>query len=331
MSHNSLLLTGIKKILHIPEKNPLYVQIAVTNQCNKNCGMCLRNKIPLELRHMPFDDFRRIVNGLESVESVTLHGMGEPLVYPNLMDAIKYCRGKGLITRFTTNGVLLGEKAVELVEAGLDIIHLSVENTAQTKFIEDILKLKQIRDEGGSGKPRLVLQPILFGDKTDGEDARTVKDVYDIIRWGGENGIDMVNIARVDLRTDPTMVRPNLSEEKLVYKELAKLRKQYPQLRIDFLQDQVFTGLKGFIYKHFKRMLRLDSWCYRFQDYTYIDVNGNVHPCPIDADQIMGNVFEQSLTEIWNGEKYKHLRKHQNTYDFCRTCDFLKTKQVKPI
>lgn len=331
MSIPGFLAVGIKKVLHIPERNPPFIQIAVTNLCNKECGMCLRFKIPLELRHMPFEDFTRIIDGLEGVESVTLHGMGEPLVYPHIMDAVRYCKGKGMKTRFTTNGILLGEKARDLVEAGLDIVHLSVENVRQTRLLVDILKLKRIRDELGAAGPRLVLQPILFGDKGDREDARTVRDLYEVIEWGGRNGIDMVNIARVDLRTDPNMKRPNLEEEKQVYKELGRLRKKYPRMRIDFLQDQVYSGLKGFLYKHFKRFLRLDTWCYRFQDYTYIDVNGNVHPCPIDAGQIMGNVFEQGLKDIWLGEQYHYLRTHQNDFDFCRRCDFLKLRQVSPL
>jgi MoaA/NifB/PqqE/SkfB family radical SAM enzyme len=323
-----LPIVGAMKIFHIPEKNPPFVQIAVTNLCNKNCGMCIRFQVPIEFRHMDYGDFKRIVDRLQGVESITLVGMGEPLLYPHLMEAICYCKEKGIKTRITTNGVLLREKARELVEAGLDIIHLSVENVRQKEFLEDILELKRIRDENGAEIPEIVLQPILFGNSDEG--GRTVQDVYDVISWGGENSIDRVNIARVDLRTDPTMKRPSVVQEKEIFKELAQLRKEY-SMRIDCLQDQVYSGLKGWVYKHFKFLLRLNSWCYRFGDYVYIDVNGNVHPCPIDMDQIMGNVFEQSLYDIWHGERYNHLRKHQEEYSFCRRCDFLKLKQVDPI
>ena len=293
--------------------------------------MCLRNQIALDLLHMNLKEFKTIVDGLEGTESITLHGMGEPLIYPHLMEVIGYCKSKNIKTRFTTNGILLREKASALVDAALDIIHLSVENPQQKGFLSDILELKRIRDQREVSTPRLVLQPILFHETSNNGNSKTVDTVYELIKWGGEHGIDMVNIARVDLRTDASMIRPNLDEEKQVGMELSKLRKKYPHMRIDFLQDQVYTGLKGFLYKYLKHFVRLDSWCYRFQDYTYIDVNGNVHPCPIDSGQIMGNVFEQSLHEIWTGDRYNYLRKHQEEFDFCRRCDFLKLKQVSPV
>jgi MoaA/NifB/PqqE/SkfB family radical SAM enzyme len=324
-----MLWSTIKKILHIPEKMPRFVQIAVTNICNKDCGMCIRFQVPIEQRHLDFDDFKKIVEQFDDgVEAVTLVGMGEPLVYPHLSDAIRYLKERGIKTRITTNAILLKKRAGKLLDAGLDHIHLSAEDIRDTVTLDAIKDFIDKRNQRGIGKPTIVLQPILFGgDKDSG--GRSIQDVYDLIEWGAANGVDRINIARVDLRTDPTMQRPNIEEEKVIFKELARLRKKH-KMRIDCLQDQVFNGVTGFAYKYLKHILRLDSYCYRFQDYTYIDVTGNIHPCPIDMDQIMGNIFEDGLQKVWNGEKYCHLRKHQEEYRFCRTCDFLKLKQVSP-
>ena len=99
--------------------------------------MCLRNQIALDLLHMNLKEFKTIVDGLEGTESITLHGMGEPLIYPHLMEVIGYCKSKNIKTRFTTNGILLREKASALVDAALDIIHLSVENPQQKGFLSD--------------------------------------------------------------------------------------------------------------------------------------------------------------------------------------------------
>ncbi len=324
MSKNLLILTGIKKILHIPEKVPKFVQIAVTNLCNKNCGMCIRSKIDIEEVHMDFGDFKRIIERINGAEVVTLVGLGEPLIYPYLTEAIRYCKENGLKNRITTNGILLGDKARELIEAGLDTIHISLENLRDKKLLENILKLKQLRIEKGLRHPKIVLQPVLFDDK---ERGRTVKDVYDIIAWAGQNGLDKVNIARVDLRTDPTMKRPNLIQERQIFKQLAKLRRKYG-IRIDCLQDQVFKGPRGFLYKHFKWLLRLDSYCFRLQDFIYINVNGDVYPCCLSEEQIMGNLLNQDLWAIWHGERFNYLRKHQEEFNFCKKCDFLRLKQL---
>lgn len=325
MANDSFVLTSIKKVLHIPERIPPYIQIAITNLCNKDCGMCIRFQVPIEKRHMEFDDFKRVVNSVKGAKAITLVGLGEPLMHPDIIKAIKYCKKNGFKTRLTSNGILLNEKANELVDAGLDSIHLSVEDVREKEFLDAILKLKRIRDKKNTNCPEIVLQPILFNDNEEG--GRSVQDVYDILSWCGENGIDKVNIARVDKRTDSNMKRPDVKEEKGIFKEFDRLRKKYG-LRIDCLQDQVYQGFKGTLYRYSKHLLRLDSYCYRFQDYLYIDVNGNAHPCPINMDQIMGNIHEQSLYDIWNGKKYNYLRKHQERFEFCRKCDFLKLKQV---
>jgi len=165
----------------------------------------------------------------------------------------------------------------------------------------------------------VVLQPILFKDN--------VQDVFDIIRWAGMNGIDRINVVRVDLRFVPDMKRPSISEEKKIFKEFGKLRKRY-HIRVDCLQDQIFDGLPGFIYKYTKRLLRLDTWCYRFQDFIYVNVDGHVHPCCLSEEQVMGNLLEQDIEEIWHGERFKYLRKNQEMFSYCKECDFLRLKQV---
>ncbi|MBI5558964.1 MAG: radical SAM protein [Deltaproteobacteria bacterium] len=327
MAHDNFLYASLKKVLHIPEKIPPFVQIAVTNLCNKDCKMCIRFQVPIEQRHMPLADFKTIVDRIRGARAVTLVGMGEPLLYPELIEAIRYCRLKGLDTRLTTNGILLRQKAAELVEAGLGSIHVSMENVRQEELKEDLLNLMGEQEKRGKNTPEIVLQPILFEDPGRG---RTVQDVYDVISWAAEHGIKKVNIARVDKRTDPTMQRPGVEQEQVIFRELAKLRRQY-RIRIDCLQDQVYSGLKGKLYKFMKPLLRLDSFCYRLLDYVYIDVNGNVHPCPIDMGQIMGNIFQESLEEIWHGERFSSIRENQQKYAFCRKCDFLKLKQINGV
>jgi len=46
--------------------------------------------------------------------------------------------------------------------------------------------------------------------------------------------------------------------------------------------------------------------------------DGNVVPCTqgYDCEMVMGNVNEQSLDEIWNGEKYKRFRRSHILGDF---------------
>ena len=50
--------------------------------------------------------------------------------------------------------------------------------------------------------------------------------------------------------------------------------------------------------------------------------NGDVTPCGISTEMIMGNLKQQSFDEIWNGKSYQRLRARINTkpYGMCKNC-----------
>lgn len=323
------LFTGMKKLRHIPEAMPRFVQIGVTNRCNLNCRMCMRNFLDIEREHMDYEIFKRVVDRLEGAETVILVGFGESLLYPRLNEAIDFCQEKGLQVQMTSNGLLLDtdEKREKLIRSGLDRFTLSMESlrTANeaahrnSEAAKNIERLLQLREELGFRTPKVILQPLLFNDN--------IEDIYEMIQWAAHIGIDRVNISRVDLRFVPDIKRPTEEEEKEIFKKFARLRRKH-KLRIDCLPDQVFDGWKGFVYKHFKFLLRLDTHCFRLQDFVYIDRDGNVFPCCAPEELNMGNMLETSLSEVWHGEKYRALRKNQDEFNFCRHCDFLKVKQL---
>ena len=75
----------------------------------------------------------------------------------------------------------------------------------------------------------------------------------------------------------------------------------------------------------------------------YITVDGNVRPCCSFGEGetlVLGNLFEQSFAEIWNGEKYRKLRQdaidRKLNYTVCRNCtpnrlrDFVRLAGVLP-
>lgn len=56
-----------------------------------------------------------------------------------------------------------------------------------------------------------------------------------------------------------------------------------------------------------------------------VHVNGNVVPCDRDwaGENVMGNIFDQSVEEIWNGEKFNAFRAMMKSGvkpDMCRKC-----------
>jgi radical SAM protein with 4Fe4S-binding SPASM domain len=72
---------------------------------------------------------------------------------------------------------------------------------------------------------------------------------------------------------------------------------------------------------------RFPHFCSMASNYVKIEPNGEVFPCCRGPRELkMGNVNEQSLAEIWNGDKYRDFRRRMNARDYhevCRTCDVL--------
>ena len=97
-------------------------------------------------------------------------------------------------------------------------------------------------------------------------------------------------------------------------------------MRIECVQDQLYSGVLGQIYRLIIPFARLDSWCMKWSYFTYVLDNGDIVPCGgfYPRDKTYGNIFKESLQEIWNGDKYRALRKSKAQWYPCVHCESLK-------
>lgn len=103
--------------LFMDNKWPRHLFIETTAACNLACEYCPREKIK---NHMDFGLFRQIIDEASAYgpRSFSLHLFGEPLLYPRIIDAIRYIkkRNRRNTILFTTNGTLLGRFIDDLQE-----------------------------------------------------------------------------------------------------------------------------------------------------------------------------------------------------------------------
>src|SRR5215471_11952281 len=91
----------------VAKRDPVCLYLEVTNRCNLPCSTCPRTFKELEPpANMDFDLFRSIVDQVPNISRVVLHGVGEPLMAPNLPRMIGYLKERGVYVLFNTNGVL---------------------------------------------------------------------------------------------------------------------------------------------------------------------------------------------------------------------------------
>src|SRR5260370_24513358 len=66
---------------------------------------------------------------------------GEPLVHPNIVELVRYCRELGFATSLTTNGFLLTRKLLaELEDAGLQVMQISVDRMTPSPITKKAFK-----------------------------------------------------------------------------------------------------------------------------------------------------------------------------------------------
>ena len=132
---------------------PTFVQLRVTNLCNLRCRMCgqwgdtgiyrtdgfsasatdgkleqarIRDLIGAR-RQLSLSDYVSLLDELApSRPIVSLFG-GEPLLYPDVLPLVREIKSRGMTCTIITNGGRLEEYSRELVEAGIDLVAVSID------------------------------------------------------------------------------------------------------------------------------------------------------------------------------------------------------------
>ncbi len=118
-----------------------YMRISVTDRCNLHCIYCMPHDIkPVEFKNiLTYEEIIRIVriSVRLGVKKIRLTG-GEPLARKNikyLVRRLKEIEGIEELS-MTTNGQLLKKYAMQLKEAGLDRLNISIDSLDPAKYRE---------------------------------------------------------------------------------------------------------------------------------------------------------------------------------------------------
>lgn len=121
---------------------PEWLVLGVNNICNLHCKMCdvgvgytesnfSNNLVGSKPLHMPIELIKEIIDqSAQFYPNVKLgYAFTEPLVYTHLEESLIYAKEKNLHTAITTNGLTLPQRAEMLCRVGLDEIAISLDGT----------------------------------------------------------------------------------------------------------------------------------------------------------------------------------------------------------
>ena len=321
-------------------KLPQNLYLEVTNRCNLKCRACILYQGGWEpARDVTFDEMVGITDQLPELEQIALHGIGEPILNAELAAMIRHLKNRNVYVLFNSNGILIDKKRqYELITAGLDELRISLDaaspqgyramrNSDQfERIVDNLHALVEHRKQLHVSHPKLSLWYL--GTR------ENIAELPDFIRLADAIGIKDVYLQRLVYFQDGAGYGVALPEKTLMDSDgktreyLNQSQNLAEQFGIQFNasgRNTPLESVRGDTAGH-------PSWkqCFRPRTLMYITANGNVLPCCISpfatsdySAIILGNVFESSLKEIWQGPKYRNFRKAHQTDSppkCCRGC-----------
>lgn len=289
--------------------NPVIYNIETTNACNMRCKMCPRTTMmKRSVETMDSELFCSIVDQIEPhspelwrkwegfVEKeygipkddmsenhfflyiiprvIQMHGYGDPLLDRNMAKHIALLTSKGISSYFSCNPANINiDKTIEMFENGLDYIKYSIESVDDNRH-------KQIRGDASNF-------------------TESYKKIIKLLQIKKEKKYKTtIIITMLDLN------QTNQAEE-------------YANLRKAFEGFDVYIYLKSEDQQWYRKdfhgtcSVHWSEFCKHPWMSMTIKSNGEAAMCMEDFDNeiILGDTRNESLYDIWNGEKYRQFRK----------------------
>ena len=308
---------------------PLNVYFDYTSVCNLSCTICydepkragLKRHTELSLAEIDevFAQLRRM-----GVFRVDLAG-GEPILFPEFLLAyLDGARSRKISVSMTTNASRLGlELARSILERDLKTITVSIDG--HTAPLND-----EIRGKGSFDKAMIGIQNLLTARKELG--ARTSiaikytfrhttspEQIDGYVQLGRSLGVDKVKFNPLRPSGAAAEDRELVSDPPAYYRvlgEIARMARSYPDVEVSgpINPTTCFGG----------RISHLTDWgCIAGKELMTIDSQGNVRPCSMMNDFVVGNIRSQPLAEIYHRSRLNLLRGLQN--EGCSSCPAYKT------
>ncbi|MCK5701530.1 MAG: SPASM domain-containing protein [Cyclobacteriaceae bacterium] len=288
---------------------PFSISVEPTTSCNLRCPEC-----PSGLRSfsrptgmMQHATFKKVIDELhEYLVYLILYFQGEPYLNPEFLNAVKYAHSKKIYTATSTNGHYLTEElAIQTVNSGLDRIIISMDGADQQsyekyriggrleKVISGIENLVTVRKKLQRSNPFIILQFLLF--------QHNIHQIREVKKLAKKLGVD-----KIEFKTAQVYNFEKGSD-------LIPNKQKYSRYQLN--------GNSRYSIKS-----DLLNKCWKMWHSCVMTWDGDIVPCCFDKDAkyTMGNIHNQSFTDIWNGPKYQDFRsrlfENRKDIDICENC-----------
>ncbi len=288
---------------------PASISIEPTTSCNLRCPEC-----PSGLRSftrptgmLQEELFKKIIDELHSsLIYLIFYFQGEPYLNPNFLNMVTYAKEKNIYTATSTNAhYLTNENCKKTILSGLNRLIISIDGTTQetyqsyriggnlNKVIEGTKNMIKWKKEMKSATPHLIFQFLVVRPNE--------HQVEEVKQLAAELGVDEVRFKTAQIYN---------------YKHGNRL----------IPQNEKFSRYKRNADGTYSIVNKMLNHCWKMWHSAVVTWDGKVVPCCFDKDahHVMGNIQNQSFSEIWRGQPYRHFRallsKSRSHIDMCKNC-----------
>ncbi|UDQ88369.1 radical SAM protein [Xanthobacter autotrophicus] len=309
----------------VPVRKPVCLYLETTNRCNLLCTTCPRTYEELEPpADMSWELFTSIVDQIPDLERCVLHGVGEPMLVPDLDRMVRYLKDRGTYVLFNTNGTVLTQKnGRAMIAAGLDELRVSLDAANAHSYrairgknyfdriLKNVRAFRDLQEREGHTNPRV--SAWLTGLK------ETISELPDFVRVAAELGVREVYLQRLVFFEQEAIGRAR--PDQALYEQINTDEAAYiaEAARVAAELGMVFSasGAASEPGMSLKRPEEGSPWsmCRRPWTVMYFTANGRALPCCIAPfsqrgyeNYTLGDATTQSLSDIWHGDAYKAFR-----------------------
>lgn len=312
---------GVEKIFLFPEKissinnalkyntvdesYPVSVELTLTDRCHLECEWCSDRKLRernTTNQDIDFEVLRKLLEDLSKngTKGIVIEGGGEPALYSSFEEVLDLAKGYGFRLGLITNGIILpSEKALKQ----LDWIRISLDATNKEQFLR--AKKKDFFDEVMHNIEKIGR----FKEKHD-----FIIGIAYVLTCFNEDNIEelILNLSKIGVdyvQLRPVVDCPELLPQKKSLEYLEKYSTPDFTIHIHNLKENVIRG-------------NANLPCCAHSLSTVIAANGNVYICgrlnKYEWLKPIGNLYQASFYEIWNGQERRKQVNMVLDSDFCR-------------
>lgn len=297
------------------------LQLELSSRCNERCIHCY---IPNGKKNhgidMPYERFKKIIDEFADMGgiSVTLSG-GEALLHKDIIKMLYYCREKDLQISVLSNLIKLTDEEVKAMkDTNVSLVQVSL-YSMDPEVHDYITTVKGSYEKTKDAIERLVAAdvPVQISCPL----MKANKDGYsEVLKYAQTLKVkaqtDYIMMAQADLDTSNLANRLSLKETEKVIRDIIEYDQKYTT-DIDKMRPVVSEM------QFDRERYMAQPVCGVGYDNCCITANGDVYPCAGWQDYVLGNVYKQSLKEIWeDSERVKELRKiTEASFPQCVDCE----------